>query len=689
MTGKPKRIFILAVFLVFLLLPLLSAQNSLDLGALTEEPEGFILSRVWSWKYSPVHDEKWLKTNVDDSSWENLNVSSDFDRLLEREWNGTGWFRCHFDIDDSLKGRTVLIYIRHLGGSDVFLNEKRIYRFGHSHSPESNGGGQLMSRWAAFTFDFQSQQVLAVRYNNPSWKFQRNLGFDPGFQLRFMDLNKGVNYLSDFQIFITKHKNNLLAIPAVLAFLHLFLFLFYPQSRENLYYFFCLAGFAAFFYFAMQRYLEINPGEAILYYRIGPMLNTVTISFLLLTVYSIVYPKIPRRYLIFISIAVLLGVWGFFRPLGVIHYGLFLLTTVIIFESIRSFVVNRSIRKTHWIILFGLITLALLSIYQIFDVIIPMIADRISEPPRVYYRVYTYGGMVFIICMSIYLAFQYSRTNRDLKNQLAQVRELSEKNLLQERKARKREIERHLLEAENARKSRELEEARELQLSMLPQNIPQQALCDIDVFMKTATEVGGDYYDFHSGKDGSLTVVIGDATGHGMKAGSMVTVTKSLFGTYNESMRIPDFYENCSSVIKNMKLGHLFMAMMILRIRNNKIVASGAGMPPVLLLKDNSSVVEEIQAKGPPLGALSTYSYKQTEIEVGKGDMLLLMSDGFVELFNEDDEMLGLGRVKSIFRDAAGKPFDKVIESLNESGLKWSRNRAQADDITFILIKFK
>ncbi len=47
--------------------------------------------------------------------------------------------------------------------------------------------------------------------------------------------------------------------------------------------------------------------------------------------------------------------------------------------------------------------------------------------------------------------------------------------------------------------------------------------------MKTATEVGGDYYDFSTKKDGSLNVCLGDATGHGMKAGTLVSMMKSIF----------------------------------------------------------------------------------------------------------------------------------------------------------------
>ncbi len=85
------------------------------------------------------------------------------------------------------------------------------------------------------------------------------------------------------------------------------------------------------------------------------------------------------------------------------------------------------------------------------------------------------------------------------------------------------------LEAENEQRAKELEEARQLQLSMLPKNVPQLPDLEIAAYMKTATEVGGDYYDFHVADDGTLTIAIGDATGHGLKAGTVVTATKSLF----------------------------------------------------------------------------------------------------------------------------------------------------------------
>src|SRR6185369_17623955 len=85
------------------------------------------------------------------------------------------------------------------------------------------------------------------------------------------------------------------------------------------------------------------------------------------------------------------------------------------------------------------------------------------------------------------------------------------------------------LRAENERRALELEEARQLQLSMLPASVPMLPGLEIAAYMKPATEVGGDYYDFHVGEDGTLTVAVGDATGHGLKAGTIVTATKGLF----------------------------------------------------------------------------------------------------------------------------------------------------------------
>jgi HAMP domain-containing protein len=99
----------------------------------------------------------------------------------------------------------------------------------------------------------------------------------------------------------------------------------------------------------------------------------------------------------------------------------------------------------------------------------------------------------------------------------------------QERTRKEQELQQRMLEMEYSRKSVELEEARRFQLSMLPKDLPAHGAFDVAVSTETATEVGGDYYDFHLSPKGALTIAVGDATGHGAKAGTMITVAKTLF----------------------------------------------------------------------------------------------------------------------------------------------------------------
>jgi hypothetical protein len=198
-----------------------------------------------------------------------------------------------------------------------------------------------------------------------------------------------------------------------------------------------------------------------------------------------------------------------------------------------------------------------------------------------------------------------------------------------ELQAKAAEAQSRVIQAENDRKSSELEEARQLQLSMLPKELPQLPNLDIAVYMKTATEVGGDYYDFNVGTDGTLTVAIGDATGHGMKAGTMVTSAKSLFNSYAANPDIIFTFREMTRCIKQMQFQSLAMSMMMLKIKNNKLLMSSAGMPPVYLFRNKHKIIEEYLIEGMPLGTMDNFPYELKEMELFSGDTILLMSDGF------------------------------------------------------------
>ncbi|NOX17473.1 MAG: SpoIIE family protein phosphatase [Chlorobi bacterium] len=246
-----------------------------------------------------------------------------------------------------------------------------------------------------------------------------------------------------------------------------------------------------------------------------------------------------------------------------------------------------------------------------------------------------------------------------------------------------------VMQAENDRKTKELEEARQLQLSMLPKGLPDIPNLDIAVYMETATEVGGDYYDYHIHSDKTFTIVLGDATGHGMQAGMMVSIIKSLFMSDRANKELLPFYTNTNSAIKDMRLGRLMMALTAVQFDGKMIKTINAGMPPVLLYDSRKQVVRELTAKSMPLGAMKNFPYSLEESELNAGDTIMLFSDGLPELLNEANQMYGYEKVKKLYGEMAEKSSEEIVNRFKHSALDWAGGKPPNDDVTFVALKIK
>lgn len=290
----------------------------------------------------------------------------------------------------------------------------------------------------------------------------------------------------------------------------------------------------------------------------------------------------------------------------------------------------------------------------------------------------------YILYVFIVLSILYSLRKFELKRQFKNAR-IKESEL----KAQAAEAQSRAVQAENERKSKELEEARNLQISMLPKKLPQISHLDIAVYMQTATEVGGDFYDFSNKEDGSLNVAIGDATGHGMKAGIMVSSMKSIFTTNASKMGIENFFDTANNGIKGMNLKRMMMGLIMLNINKNTFKLINAGMPPVILYRRKTNKVYEITEHGLPIGAMNQSRYNVKEDNLEKGDVLLLMSDGLPELKNDNEEMYGYKRIRKGFEDVAEKEPEEIVSYLKNEGASWVKNEDPDDDITFVVIKVK
>jgi serine phosphatase RsbU (regulator of sigma subunit) len=290
--------------------------------------------------------------------------------------------------------------------------------------------------------------------------------------------------------------------------------------------------------------------------------------------------------------------------------------------------------------------------------------------------------------MSVSLSRNFAETNRRLEFKLNEVKELSEKTIEQERVQKEKELEKRLLEADNQRKTAELEEARNLQLSMLPRKLPRLDGVDVEPFIQTATEVGGDYYDVLKTDEHTLTVVIGDATGHGVKAGMVVATAKSYFHTFAPVSDTVDLIRNMSHGIKNMHLHMLYMSLAVLKIRDGNVSYVGAGMPPILIFRSATGSVETRISKGMPLGSIVNFPYQQIDFDVRPGDAIVMMSDGLTEAYNRDRDMLGLEKLTECLRVNGTGSAKTISESFQELIRDWTIATPTHDDITVIALKF-
>ena len=247
--------------------------------------------------------------------------------------------------------------------------------------------------------------------------------------------------------------------------------------------------------------------------------------------------------------------------------------------------------------------------------------------------------------------------------------------------------ERTRLEAENTRKGAELEQARRLQLAMLPQTVPRVPDLDIAVYLKAATEVGGDYYDFLRREDGEMIVAMGDATGHGLHAGTMVTATKSLFNALAARYTPPAFMTETSRALAAMGFENMYMALLVARIREGHVTLSAAGMPYAVLYRAATRHLERVRLPGLPLGSSLPFTYRSEELRLDPGDILLLQSDGLEERFNPAGELMGGDRILEVVRAHADASAAQIVAALVDAGERWGAGRPQDDDITVMVLK--
>ena len=432
------------------------------------------------WDYHPGDDSTWRQVKFSSVSWEAADCRLNLDSIKANNWDGIGWFRKTVRIDSSLMNKTIAMTLNHYGASQLYVNGKLINSFGKvSKNSEGEEIYYSNSEPIIINFDSSSLYLIAVRYSNHLpiehpylYKRFRNTG---GFYPTFKSLSEANNYYGVTQANSTATAAFICAIFLSISVIYFLLFLFYSSQKEYLYY--SIFTFSLSYLFSASALTNILHSSIIYFFvdsTISWVFQLALFISLLAFLYQIFYQRLLKLYRYLLVLAITVYILQFFNSLGTIPE--YILGTIVVFISIeilRVILLSIKHKKNNaWVIGTGLCVFAS-GILIIF--ILNILFGKVNLNGLY--------GLVFLfsvpLSMSIYLARSSSQTNKNLEIQLTNVQKLSAEAIEHEKRTSKLELESQLIKLENERKSKELEEARQLQLSMLPKTIPQLPHLDI------------------------------------------------------------------------------------------------------------------------------------------------------------------------------------------------------------------
>jgi serine phosphatase RsbU (regulator of sigma subunit) len=462
--------------------------------------------------------------------------------------------------------------------------------------------------------------------------------------------------------------------------LHLLLFAFRPKTLENLFFALFASSVVGLFACEVQMNSESDLSRVLWFHNWFITFSITMALSALLVEYRVFWKRIGHSFYLLSAVALILLAWAWTRDALSNLLPVMIFVAVVYAESLRLAVKAIVQKKPDaWVVGAG---------FLVFTMWIFLSTLRglgwIDIAPEL---VAATGLGILALSFSVYLTRQIARTNQQLETKLTEVESLTAQTIEQERRAAREEAERLVLQADNARKTAELEEARQLQLAMLPKVVPKLRYFDLAVHMTTAHEVGGDYYDFHTNGSDSCTVVVGDATGHGLHAGMVVGVAKSLFQSWCREPDLGNLLKQIGDGLGSMHRRQASMAMVLLRLASGGLRFASAGMPPLLVWRHASQKIDEILAPNVPLGTLSDIDFPENHIAVAPGDSVLIMTDGLAELTDPEGEPLGYDRAARIFSEVAHLDPESAIEALLEAANDYLEGTPLQDDMTLVLLR--
>jgi sigma-B regulation protein RsbU (phosphoserine phosphatase) len=235
----------------------------------------------------------------------------------------------------------------------------------------------------------------------------------------------------------------------------------------------------------------------------------------------------------------------------------------------------------------------------------------------------------------------------------------------------------------------ELALARDLQASLIPKQTPQTVEYETAAYNHIANTVGGDIYDFLPLPDGRLAALFGDASGHGMAAGLVMAVAHAAFRTQMDVDASPAAIVSSLNRILCRTGGSrsFFSACYVLLSPDGSFSATVAGHPQILKVDENGKVTEHIGRGAYPLGVKAGLEWETTTSFLGRGERLILHSDGLTESRNRAGVEFGDGYVESIAGWHPESSAANLVDTLVSEWQQFTGGLPAEDDVSIAVIR--
>jgi len=242
--------------------------------------------------------------------------------------------------------------------------------------------------------------------------------------------------------------------------------------------------------------------------------------------------------------------------------------------------------------------------------------------------------------------------------------------------------------------NKELEIARRIQASTLPQSVPTLRGLEIAARYVPMSAVAGDFYDFLSVDQQRVGILVADVTGHGVPAALIASMLKVAFAGQAAHAHDPASVLNGlnRSLCGKFEEHFVTAAYLFVDLEKSVLRYSAAAHPPLLLASQAASQVREIEENGLMLGMFPEAVYSSVQIPIRPGDRCLLYTDGVFEARNSAQEEFGQSRCKEFLKTHHDIPAVRFADALLDRIASFSGSnsaRAPEDDITLLVIDFQ